>query len=129
MIIFLLFVLSLIIGIVCLAHSSFDDDILTYIGLSLACCGIILVLSSLVIILCNHTGINVEIETKRIEYESLCERLEIVNSDYEDVSKSEVIKNIADWNVYVTKKRYWTYNPWTNWFYSKKLTDSLKYIE
>ena len=55
-----------------------------------------------VCIICAHIGIDVTIEENRIEYESLCERQEIVESEYEDVSKSDVIKDIAEWN----KKAY-----------------------
>ena len=39
-----------------------------------------------------------------IEYESLCNRLEIINSDYEDMSKSDVIKDVSEWNKMVLEK-------------------------
>lgn len=50
-------------------------------------------------------------------------------SDYEDVSKTTVIANAYDWNKEVHNAKYWAKNPWTSWFWSQKLVDSLEYIE
>lgn len=80
-------------------------------------------------IICAHIGVDATIEKNKIEYESLCERYEIVTSEYEDVSKSDVIKDIAEWNKKVYSEKYWAYNPWTNWFYSRRIVDDLKMIE
>ena len=80
-------------------------------------------------ILCGHVGENKNIETNNVEYESLCQRLEIINSDYEDMSKSEVIKDVSEWNKMVLEKKYWSKNPWTSWFFSQKIVDNLKYID
>jgi hypothetical protein len=76
-----------------------------------------------------HIGVDNDIRQDNIRYESLCERLEIINSDYEDVSKSEVIDDIAEWNIKVTNSQYWAKNPWTSWFHSQKRTDNLRLIE
>ena len=76
-----------------------------------------------------HVGVDAQIEENRIEYESLCQRYEIVTSEYEDVSKSDVIKDIAEWNKKVYSYKHWAYNPWTNWFYSKEIADHLQMIE
>ena len=46
-----------------------------------------------------------------------------------DVSKADVIQKIYDWNSYVHNTKYWSDNLWTSWFNSKRLADSLKYIE
>ena len=80
-------------------------------------------------IICAHVGENKNIEMNNIEYESLCQRLEIINSDYEDISKSDVIKDVSEWNKMVLEKKYWAKNPWTSWFLSQKVVDDLKYIE
>lgn len=80
-------------------------------------------------IICAHVGVDATIEENRIEYESLCERYEIVTSEYEDVSKSDVIKDIAEWNKKVYSTKHWAYNPWTSWFYSKRVADDMKMIE
>ena len=80
-------------------------------------------------IICAHVGENKNIEMNNIEYESLCQRLEIVNSEYEDMSKSDVIKDVSEWNKMVLEKKYWSKNPWTSWFFSQKVVDELKYID
>lgn len=99
------------------------------IGLLFTMVGGIVTFIMAICIICAHVGVDAQIEENRIEYESLCQRYEIVTSEYEDVSKSDVIKDIAEWNkkVYGTKLR--AYNPWTNWFYSKRIADELKMIE
>ena len=83
----------------------------------------------LVIILCQQTMTTREINRNAIRYESLQKRLEIVNSEYEDVSKSDVIKDIAKWNQEGYDYKYWNNNLFTNWFYSDKVAESYKYIE
>lgn len=103
-------------GLDVLGHFSF---ILGIFGLII--CGLI--------ILITHTGVDAQIRSNQIEYESLCERLEIVNSDYEDISKSDVIKDVADWNNRVNKALYWSQNPWSSWFYSQREISELKFIE
>ena len=80
-------------------------------------------------IICAHVGENKNIEMNNIEYESLCNRLEIINSDYEDMSKSDVIKDVSEWNKMVLDKKYWSKNPWTSWFFSQKVVNELKYID
>lgn len=102
-----------------------DHDILGMISIF----GSIFLASCIVVIICMHVAVNKNIEINRIEYEGLCHRLEIVNSDYEDVSKSDVIKDISEWNKAVLYKKYWAKNPWTSWFYSQKMVDELKYID
>lgn len=82
-----------------------------------------------IFIICAHVGVDAKIERNRIEYESLCERQEIVESEYEDVSKSDVIKDIAEWNKMVYSEKHWAYNPWTSWFYSRRVADDMKMIE
>jgi len=102
-----------------------DEDILAMISVLNG----ILFAGCIVVIICMHVAVNKNIEINRIEYESLCHRLEIVNSDYEDVSKSDVIKDISEWNKTVLYKKYWAKNPWTSWFYAQKVVDELKYID
>ena len=105
------------------------EGIVYGIGLLFTACGGILAFTMSILIIINHVGVDATIEKNKIEYESLCERYEIVTSEYEDVSKSDVIKDIAEWNKKVYSEKYWAYNPWTNWFYSKRIVDDLKMIE
>lgn len=82
-----------------------------------------------ILIIMAHVGVDVTIEKNRIKYESLCKRYELIASEYEDVSKSDIIKEITEWNLYVYSEKHWANNPWTNWFYSKRLADSVEMIE
>lgn len=116
-----------IIGILLVEHSK--NEIIVGVGFLLFACGALAGFIMICIIMIAHIGVDAQIEKNRIEYEALCERLEIVNSNYEDVSKSDAIKDVADWNKNVYSYKHWTYNPWTNWFYSKRVADELEMIE
>ena len=78
--------------------------------------------------ICNKIEAREHLYTDKIEYESLLDRIELVGSE-SVYAKSELVKDIAEWNKYVTiyKKRY--NSPWTNWYYSKELAEYLQYID
>ena len=105
------------------------SEIMDTVGLLLFVCGGIIGIAMLCNIIIAHVGVDAQIEENRIEYNALCQRYEIITSEYEDVSKSDVIKDIAEWNKKVYSTQHWAYNPWTNWFYSKRVADDLKMIE
>ena len=84
-----------------------EDDI----PVVLSIVGLICLICCIIGIICAHVGENKNIEMNNIEYESLCQRLEIINSDYEDMSKSDVIKDVSEWNKMVLEKKYWAKNP------------------
>jgi len=105
------------------------EGVVYLIGLLLTVCGGLTAFIMAICIICAHVGVDATIEENRIEYEALCERQEIVESEYEDVSKSDVIKDIAEWNKNVYSTKHWAYSPWTNWFYSKRIADDMKMIE
>ena len=117
----------LIIGILLTEHSK--NEIMEGVGFLLFACGALAGFIMLCVIIVAHIGVDAQIEENRIEYEALCERLEIANSDYEDVSKSDVVKDVADWNKNVYSYKHWAYSPWTSWFYSKRVADELEMIE
>ncbi len=102
-----------------------DYDAPTFISMI----GFIFLIGCIIGIICAHAVENKNIEMNNIEYESLCQRLEIVNSEYEDMSKSDVIKDVSEWNKMVLEKKYWSKNPWTSWFFSQKVVNELKYID
>ena len=104
-------------------------DIAYDIPVVLSAISFVFLICCIIGIICAHVGENKNIEMNNIEYESLCNRLEIVNSDYEDMSKSDVIKDVSEWNKMVLEKKYWSKNPWTSWFFSQKVVDDLKYID
>ena len=128
MILTIIIVIVTVIGIVMLNKSEYDE--ITYgIGLLFTVLGGIVTFIMVICIICAHIGVDAQIEKNRIEYESLCERNEIIVSEYEDVSKSDVIKDIAEWNKNVYSYKHWAYNPWTNWFLSKRIADQMEMIE
>ena len=115
MILTCLFIIMVLLGFI-LIRSNINDDILT-IGAIIGA-----------FIITAHATSNHTIQENKIEYEGLCKRYENVKSEYEDVSKSDVIGDITAWNMKVYNTKYWTYNPWTNWFNPKKIADNLYYI-
>lgn len=125
------FILTLVLTVIGLfVILKYDGyEIVSVIGFILGVGGIAVAVIMLVWILMEHVGADVRIEEKRIEYEALCERYEIATSEYEDVSKSDVIKDVAEWNKEAYSYKHWAYNPWTNWFYSRRLADGLEMIE
>lgn len=106
---------------------SVDFYIGIFVGLSILSLFSMLLTSC--VFLSEHIGTEREVRMRQIRYESLCKRLEVIKSDYEDVSKSEVIKDIAEWNQEVYDYKYWTDNIWTSWLFNKKIADSLEYID
>ena len=76
-----------------------------------------------------HAFDSKKIADNKMEYEALCKRVEIINSDYEDVSKSDIIKDVAKWNKKVYSEKYWGKNIWTSWFYDQDVIDELEYID
>ena len=127
MILTLLFCVVLIVSIIILKFTY--SDILELIGFMGALMSIVFLLFGTVVIIDAHVGVDAQIYESQIQYESLMKRYEIVTSDYEDVSKSEVIKDIAEWNQDVYHEKYWGNNFWTNWFHDRDYVDSLQYIE
>lgn len=81
------------------------------------------------VFIANHTAVDNQIYEKQMEYESITRRLQIIDSEYEDVSKAEIIQKVYDWNTAVYLSKYWAKSPWTNWLCNKKYSDSLEYIE
>lgn len=126
MILTLLALVLIIIGVLLMNKGS---DAKEYFGAGMCIFGCIIMLIYLMIIICEHTMATNRINKNKIQYESLQRRLEIIESDYEDVSKSDVIKDIAKWNQEAYNYKFWNDNLLTNWFCSDKVAESYKYIE
>lgn len=84
---------------------------------------------ALLIIFSTHINVDHQIERERIEYEGLCKKIEVIQSNYEDASKLDVIEEAVNQNRYVEKCRYYNNNIWTSWFYPDRYVDSLKTID
>lgn len=134
MIITLIGIGLIVLGIICLFISerslSYDMSfLLDACGAISFVIGLIITIVTVIFIIVSHTGVDNDIYTSKLTYESLIDRIEYIDSDYEDVSKSEVIKDVYEWNKSVHNVKYWSGNPWTSWFWSQKYVDSLEYIE
>ena len=129
MILTIIIMIVVAVGVTLLRKDDYEEGVLFGLGLLFTVGGGLIAFIMAICIICAHVGVDAQIEENRIEYESLCERYEIVTSEYEDVSKSDVIKDIAEWNKNVYSEKHWAYNPWTSWFYSKRVADDMKMIE
>lgn len=130
MIMTIISVTVLIIGLICLGISfNSYSGISDILGTVATFIGSISTLIVILVIIFSHTNVNLVIDDSNMEYKGLVKRLEIVNSEYEDMSKSDVINDITEWNRQVYREKYWGYNEWTNWFHSREYVDSLHYID
>lgn len=126
----ILFISAMVITAICIViFDKTSNDTIEGIALITWVIGLMVTVVMAAMIAFAHCGVSVTIECNRTTYESLCDRIEAISSDYEDVSKSDVIKDVAEWNKEVYSQKYWAYNPWTSWFYSKRIVDELKPIE
>lgn len=126
MIITIICVLMIIIGLIAIKIDKYGDlDILEYLTVTFGVVGLIV---CIVIISTQHVCAGKIIYSYQIYHDGLCKRLEVVQSDYEDVSKSQVIKDISEWNMDVYNTKYWSESPWTNWFNPKDIADNMDYI-
>ena len=132
MILTLIFVVIFIIGIVVAyitdKHNIWKDW-LTNCELGSLIIGAAGTCICLIIIFGSHFCISKEIALGQMKYESLQARVEVINSDYEDVSKSDVIQDVTEWNQDLYSKKYYASNPWTSWFVSKRYADQFDYID
>ena len=127
MILTIISLIMLILGIIFLKISDYSDDI-EVLGVLFTLFGSIFSIIALCTIIISHGMANKTIQQNKLEYDGLCKRYEIVKSEYEDVSKSDVIADITAWNMEVYNTKYWTKNPWTNWFNPNAIADNLEYI-
>lgn len=127
MLLFIFTLLAAIIGFIVMGLT--NDEAFSMIGGVFFGVGSIIAFFMMLMIITEHVGVSATIAENQIEYESLCERQELISSEYEDVSKSDVIKDIAEWNKTVYSYKHWANNPWTSWFYSKQIADNMEMIE
>lgn len=126
MILIFVFIIMALLGFIIIKRDIGDEPDIT--GGSMIVLGLTSLIISLLIIIGMHATANKNIQKNKMEYEGLCKRYEIIKSEYEDVSKSDVIRDITVWNMKVYDTKYWSENLWTNWFNPKKIADNLDYI-
>ena len=128
MIIILILVIMLLIAFVLIACKKSAEiyiDIICAVLIILSITGLVYCIPNIAIEQCDTEK---KIHSKQIEYESLIKQCQIISSEYEDVSKANIIQNVYDWNKSVYTEKYWSDSLWTNWFYNQKVVDSLEYI-
>ena len=120
----------IIVGIVLLVLvDTSDKPLLFVLGPSSLTAGVIMGVIIGLVAIANHTTVDSRIYAKQMEYESITRQLQVIDSEYENISKAEIIQKVYDWNTAVYRSKYWAKSPWTNWLCSKKYSDSLEYIE
>lgn len=119
----------IIIGIVVLVACDSCNNLRFTLGVTSLLVSIFIGFIIGVIAITHHIAVNKNIYEAEVQYESLTKQLQTIDSEYEDVSKAEIIQKVYNWNTKVYRLKYWTDSPWTNWLYSKKYADSLRYIE
>ena len=129
MIITIIFLGMVLLGIIILKQdNTYYNDHLEFFGMINSIFGSVGLIIAILVIIISHIMAPRNIQKNKIEYDGLCKRYEIVKSEYEDVSKSDVIADITAWNMEVYNTKYWADNPWTNWFNPKEIADNLNYI-
>lgn len=83
---------------------------------------------AVVIFITQCVGVDLTVERNNMQYEALVDECEIINTEYEDISKTDVIQRVFEWNQNAYTYNYWMNNPWTSWFYNKRVGESLKHI-
>ena len=132
MIIVIIFLGMIFLGVM---FSKLSENIYSDFGDFLEICGVIstilgsaCLIISIIAIIVSHILAPKIIQENKLNYEGLCKRYEVIKSEYEDVSKSDVIADITAWNMEVYNTKYWTESLWTNWFNPKEIADDLNYI-
>lgn len=118
-----------IVGMIMYCNLESEYELLLSISIPFVLVATIVLFIMFGVCISSHVTADRNIQLDKIEYEGIINRLEIINSDYEDVSKSDVIRDVVEWNKHVYLTKHWGNSKWTNWFYSKKYVDSLQYIE
>lgn len=106
-----------------------NDDCTFFAQVSFMLVGVVGLIWMGTVILCSHISAEEIIVKNQIEYESIIDEVHAVDSNNEDVSKVQVIKDVKEWNQDVHSSKYWASNPWTNWCYSQKVVNDMKYIK
>ena len=126
MIITIIFVLMIIIGLIAMKIDDYCE--FNILEILVTAIGFVGLLMCVVLISTQYACAGKIIYNNQIYHDGLCKRLEVVQSDYEDVSKSQVIKDVSEWNMEVYNTKYWSESPWTNWFNPKDIADNMDYI-
>lgn len=127
----IIFVAVLVVSVI--LHKIGDNsgiDWLCIVSFILAFLSVISIIVALYRISASHCAVDTKIVVNQMEYDSIVKEVEALEQDTDEkVSRVTVIKDVHEWNSDVYVIKYWAESPWTNWFYNKKIVDSLEYIE
>lgn len=127
----IIFVAALVVSVI--LHKIGDNsgiDWLCIVSFILGFLSVISIIVALYNILMSHCAIDKTIAVNQMKHDSIVKEIEALEQDTnEKVSRVTVIKDVQEWNGAVYSQKYWSESPWTNWFYSKEVVDSLEYIE
>lgn len=130
MIITLFFVALIISGISVFCYEEhtycWGDNPYTYISCLFGTIGLFI---CILFIIFAHVGVDNSIEVYRIQKESIEQRYDAMVSQYEDISDISVLQEVEEYNVDVTRYKYWCNHPMTSWFFSKDVAKSLELID
>lgn len=116
--------------ILCVIGYNTDITIMEAIGATFAMLSGLAVILVLFMIVISHCAIDKTITEYQMEHDSIVKEVEALEQDTDEkVSRVAVIKDVQEWNADIYSQKYWSESPWTNWFYSKDIVDSLEYIE
>lgn len=121
-----------IVGTIITIKCDFSHDKEAEIGgfsIAIAICGGITIFICLGVIVAVHCTADNDIYNAGLERKCLMKQIECINSEYEDVSKTDVIRNVYEWNKKVHKAQHYSNSIWTNWFWDADYVNSLQYIE
>lgn len=125
MIIVIILLGMILLGIILNKLGNYNTEVFGVLSIIVGLMGLTVAITIIIVF---HIAAPKIIQEQKIEYDGLCKRYEIVTSEYEDISKSDVIADITAWNMMVYNTKYWTDNPWTNWFNPKEIANNLNYI-
>ena len=117
------------VGIILTYVYMYRSDWGEVIGICSIISGVLIGATCLVFIIGSHATVDTKIYDAEMKRESIIRQIEVVNSEYEDVSRAKIIQKAYDWNREVYNEKYWTDNKWTSWCHSKEYADSLEYID
>lgn len=101
--------------------------LISVVFITLSGVGVILALFMIVI---SHCAIDKTITEYQMKHDSIVKEVEALEQDTDGkISRVTVIKDVKEWNSDIYSQKYWSESPWTNWFCSKEVVDSLEYIE
>ena len=129
---FWLFVIVMVVGVLLVildAHFLYKNDLTFDIGMTMALVGFLAVLTSSLIILLSHIGLDAKVEKHNARYESLVYQYEndIYDNDKKK-KKKELMDDIQEWNEDVSYYKELQYDFWLG-IYCPNIYDQFEKIE